>query len=159
VLDPAPESLLYAWASLLGEAPACQRLAERNYVYRVRAPGQNFILKEAGLVNPQGDVPRMLAADLAVLRHLQAQGVGVAVPEPTGHTCPPSAVIAMARSSQKRSPEPIPWSGCREKLTPFPHPMALTKWGRPGTRRSRDCVPGTRRAWNGMGRSRRRQGS
>jgi Ser/Thr protein kinase RdoA (MazF antagonist) len=86
--DPAPESLISAWASRVGEAPACQRLSERSYVFRVRAPGQNFIFKEAGLINPQGNVPRKLAADTALLRHLKAQGVGVAVSELTDDGLP-----------------------------------------------------------------------
>lgn len=82
-ITPTPQSLLAAWASRLSEGTTCERLSERSYVFRVRAHDQNFILKEAGLVNPQNDVPRKLAADAAVLRHLQTQGVGVAVPEPT----------------------------------------------------------------------------
>ncbi len=81
--DPVPESLLSAWASRVGNTPACRRLAEHSYVFRVQGPEQIFILKEAGLINPQGNVPRKLAADAGVLRHLHAQGVGVAVPEAT----------------------------------------------------------------------------
>lgn len=80
--DPIPESLLSAWASRVGNTPACQRLAEHSYVFRVRGSRQTFILKEAGLINPQDNVPRKLAAEADVLRHLHAQGVGVAVPEP-----------------------------------------------------------------------------
>ncbi len=83
-IEPAPEeALLTAWAERLGGPCTCQRLAEQHYVFRVRAPGRNYILKEAGLINPQGDVPRKLAAEAGVLRHLQARGIGVAVPELT----------------------------------------------------------------------------
>jgi hypothetical protein len=64
---PAPEMLVRAWASRVGAAPNCERLAERNYVFRVRGLQQTYILKQAGKVNPQGDAPRKIAADIGVL--------------------------------------------------------------------------------------------
>ena len=55
-------------------------MAEQSFVFRVTAGAQAFILKEVGTINPHGNVPRKLAADLAAWQFLHSEGIPVALP-------------------------------------------------------------------------------
>lgn len=78
--DPLVPVLLRAWSNSLGGEAAWQALSDRNFVYRITAPGGEFILKIAGQISPQGDPERKLAAEYDLLRYLKDCGVPVAVP-------------------------------------------------------------------------------
>ncbi len=74
--------LLRAWESTLGGDAAWSPLSDRNFVYRIIAPGGAYILKMTGRVNPSGSDPaRKLAAEYDLLLYLKNSGVPVAVPQ------------------------------------------------------------------------------
>jgi Ser/Thr protein kinase RdoA (MazF antagonist) len=89
-VDPLLTRLLVHWAHTLGEHPQCETSGAGKLCCRITsASGCVYFLKEVGDIE-QRDAERQekVEADLAVLRHLDACGVPVAVPLLTNYSKP-----------------------------------------------------------------------